>query len=227
MLGHRSSARHRPSGTSIAPPSRGESHAPRRAPYTCGRRWQQTASGGTANWYPPPWSAMCTPSPTFRPRRGAPGLRAPSGFLLCGHMVNIRGNSYRIRRRAELSKAIHATASRAVSAEPAGNREAGHEGRPGPIGSPRGGSGATGADGLPQSVHFSVAIDTPAHAACQLHRATSSSTVALTNFHPQPQAPATLSTSAPTGWTACRTHRSTSSECARNSTGLRQRDQRP
>ena len=42
-----------------------------------------------------------------------------------GHMVNIRGNSYRMRRRAELSKAIHLTASRAVSAEPAGNEEAG------------------------------------------------------------------------------------------------------
>ena len=33
------------------------------------------------------------------------------------HMVNIRGNSYRMRRHAELSKAIHPTASRAVSAE--------------------------------------------------------------------------------------------------------------
>ena len=52
------------------------------------------------------------------------------------HMVNIRGNSYRMRRHAELSKAIHPTTSRAVSAEPAGNGEAGHEGRPGPIGAP-------------------------------------------------------------------------------------------
>ena len=33
------------------------------------------------------------------------------------HMVNIRGNSYRMRRHAELSKAIHPTASRAVSAD--------------------------------------------------------------------------------------------------------------
>ena len=33
------------------------------------------------------------------------------------HIVNIRGNSYRVRRRMELSKAIHPTASRAVSAE--------------------------------------------------------------------------------------------------------------
>ena len=41
------------------------------------------------------------------------------------HMVNIRGNSYRMRRHVELSKAIHPTASRAVSAEPAGNGEAG------------------------------------------------------------------------------------------------------
>ena len=33
------------------------------------------------------------------------------------HMVNIRGNSYRMRRHLELSKAIHPTASRAVSAD--------------------------------------------------------------------------------------------------------------
>ena len=33
------------------------------------------------------------------------------------HIVNIRGNSYRMRRHAELSKAIHPTASRAASAE--------------------------------------------------------------------------------------------------------------
>ena len=33
------------------------------------------------------------------------------------HIVNIRGNSYRMRRHVELSKAIHPTASRAVSAE--------------------------------------------------------------------------------------------------------------
>ncbi len=37
------------------------------------------------------------------------------------HIVNIRGNSYRMRRHMELSKAIHPTASRAVSAEHAGN----------------------------------------------------------------------------------------------------------
>ena len=37
------------------------------------------------------------------------------------HMVNIRGNSYRMRRHVQLSKAIHPTASRAVSAEHAGN----------------------------------------------------------------------------------------------------------
>ena len=36
------------------------------------------------------------------------------------HMVNIRGNSYRMRRHVQLSKAIHPTASRAVSAEHAG-----------------------------------------------------------------------------------------------------------
>ena len=33
------------------------------------------------------------------------------------HIVNIRGNSYRLRRHAELSKAIHPTAARAVSAQ--------------------------------------------------------------------------------------------------------------
>ena len=33
------------------------------------------------------------------------------------HIVNIRGNSYRMRRHVELSKAIHPTAARAVSAE--------------------------------------------------------------------------------------------------------------
>ena len=37
------------------------------------------------------------------------------------HMVNIRGNSYRMRRHVQLSKAIHPTASRAVSAEHAEN----------------------------------------------------------------------------------------------------------
>ena len=36
------------------------------------------------------------------------------------HVVNIRGNSYRMRRHAELSKAIHPTA-RAVSAEHSGD----------------------------------------------------------------------------------------------------------
>ena len=33
------------------------------------------------------------------------------------HIVNIRGNSYRMRRHTELSKAIHPTAAQAVSAE--------------------------------------------------------------------------------------------------------------
>ena len=33
------------------------------------------------------------------------------------HIVNIRGNSYRMRRHMELSRAIHPTASRAVDAE--------------------------------------------------------------------------------------------------------------
>ena len=42
------------------------------------------------------------------------------------HIVNIRGNSYRLRRHAELSNAIHPTAARAVSAQDsgAGTREA-------------------------------------------------------------------------------------------------------
>ena len=35
------------------------------------------------------------------------------------HIVNIRGNSYRIRGHRELSKTIHPTAARAVSAEQA------------------------------------------------------------------------------------------------------------
>ena len=33
------------------------------------------------------------------------------------HLVNIRGNSYRMRRHTEPSKAIHPTAARALSAE--------------------------------------------------------------------------------------------------------------
>ena len=36
------------------------------------------------------------------------------------HIVNIRGNSYRLRHHAELSKAIHPTAARAVSAQESG-----------------------------------------------------------------------------------------------------------
>ena len=37
--------------------------------------------------------------------------------ICCSHIVNIRGNSYRMRRHTELSKAIHPTAARAVSVE--------------------------------------------------------------------------------------------------------------
>ena len=37
------------------------------------------------------------------------------------HIVNIRGNSYRMRRHAELAKAIHPTAARALSAERSGD----------------------------------------------------------------------------------------------------------
>ena len=37
------------------------------------------------------------------------------------HIVNIRGNSYRMRRHAELSKAIHPTAARAVLAQRSGD----------------------------------------------------------------------------------------------------------
>ena len=55
------------------------------------------------------------------------------------HIVNIRGNSYRMRRHMELSKAIHPTASRAVSAEHAGTGEQRHDGCPDSIGSPRSG----------------------------------------------------------------------------------------
>ena len=36
------------------------------------------------------------------------------------HIVNIRGNSYRMRRHAELSKAIDPTAAQALSAERSG-----------------------------------------------------------------------------------------------------------
>ena len=39
------------------------------------------------------------------------------------HIVNIRGNSYRMRRHMELSKSIHPTASRAVDAENAKREE--------------------------------------------------------------------------------------------------------
>ena len=39
------------------------------------------------------------------------------------HIVNIRGNSYRMRRHKDLSKAIHPTASRAVDAEQAQMRQ--------------------------------------------------------------------------------------------------------
>ena len=39
------------------------------------------------------------------------------------HIVNIRGNSYRLRGHMELSRAIHPTASRAISARPARNEE--------------------------------------------------------------------------------------------------------
>ena len=41
------------------------------------------------------------------------------------HIVNIRGNSYRLRRHMELSEAIHPTASRAISVEHARNEESG------------------------------------------------------------------------------------------------------
>ncbi len=37
------------------------------------------------------------------------------------YIVNIRGNSYRMRRHTELSKAIHPTAARALSAERSGD----------------------------------------------------------------------------------------------------------
>ena len=40
-------------------------------------------------------------------------------------LVNIRGNSYRLRCHMELSKAIHPKASRAISAEHTGNGRVG------------------------------------------------------------------------------------------------------
>ena len=70
------------------------------------------------------------------------------------HIVNIRGNSYRMRRHVELSKAIHPTAARALSAERA---------RPAPVAplSPRRGPPKCQIfDG--QNVRFSAAIDTGA-----------------------------------------------------------------
>ena len=42
-----------------------------------------------------------------------------------GHIVHIRGDSYPLRRHMELSKTIHPTASRAISAEPCAERENG------------------------------------------------------------------------------------------------------
>ena len=44
------------------------------------------------------------------------------------HIVNIRGNSYRLRRHAELSKAMHPTASRAVTAQNSGAERTGTRG---------------------------------------------------------------------------------------------------
>ena len=83
--------------------------------------------------------------PAVRSRSRRPGLTSNQGFERWGeilhdevmaaalldrllhrcHIVNIRGNSYRLRRHMELSKAIHPTASRAISAEHARNEETG------------------------------------------------------------------------------------------------------
>ena len=54
-------------------------------------------------------------------------------------IVHIRGHSDRLRRHAELSKTIHPTAARAVSAEDSGAGRRGHEGAKSGHGSPRGG----------------------------------------------------------------------------------------
>ena len=43
----------------------------------------------------------------------------PDRLLHRCHIVNIRGNSYRMRHHREISRAIHPTAARAVSAEQA------------------------------------------------------------------------------------------------------------
>ena len=56
---------------------------------------------------------------------GPPSTPATAAALLdrllhrC-HIVDIRGNSYRMRRHAELSKAIHPTAARTLFAERSG-----------------------------------------------------------------------------------------------------------
>ena len=47
----------------------------------------------------------------------------PDRLLHRCHIVNIRGNSYRMRRHKDLSKAVHPTASRAVVAEQAQMRK--------------------------------------------------------------------------------------------------------
>ena len=82
-------------------------------------------------------------------RRLATAMRS-SRLHRC-HIVNIQGNSYRMRRHMELSKAIHPTASRAVRT---------------PSGAPRrslrflrDGSRKVCFFQWPGSVHFSVPID--------------------------------------------------------------------
>ena len=78
------------------------------------------------------------------------------------HIVNIRGNSYRMRRHMELSKAIHPTASRAVSAEHSvmmGVRTP--SGAPAPVAPlPPWRLPKSVHFSMATSVHFSVAIDT-------------------------------------------------------------------
>ena len=84
------------------------------------------------------------------------------------HIVNIRGNSYRMRRHMELSKSIHPTASRAVDAENAKREEASRGTTRSKHRSPR--RERSDRSQLytfrwPEVLHFSMAIDSPGYTA--------------------------------------------------------------
>ena len=86
-----------------------------------------SSSSTAATSMPRPWSPRTRASSSGArscTTRSLPPLLLDRLLHRC-HIVNIRGNSYRMRRHMELSKAIHPTASRAVSAEHAGNGKTG------------------------------------------------------------------------------------------------------